>query len=401
MPIAPRRATDRTAPGPRGPSLYRAGAAAVIVLGAAALAAPATPAAAAGTAYVAPFTEVTTVDSTVPKNGDVNPYGVAVVPQDEGHLVAGDVLVSNFNNSSNLQGTGSTVVQISPTGARSVFAHIRLDRTTSDLVGIGLTTALAVLHNGWVVVGDLPTTDGKARTATAGGLVVLDDDGQVVETITGNLLDGPWDLAGVDQGGSAELFVATVLNGTVAAKGAVVDQGSVVRIRLTTPDPASGIPQVKDEQVVASGFPEETNPSALVIGPTGLGLSDSGTLYVADTIGNRVATVDDALTRLTSGGTGTTLSRNGALNGPLGLVVAPDGDVLTVNGGDGNLVDIQSDGTQAAVRALDLTGSPAGVGALFGLAVAPDHGGVYFVDDNTNQLDLLGAPSSPASGPAG
>jgi len=53
---------------------------------------------------------ISTIASTVPPNGDVNPYGVAVVPMSMGSLVQGDVLVSNFNNSQNLQGTGTTIV---------------------------------------------------------------------------------------------------------------------------------------------------------------------------------------------------------------------------------------------------------------------------------------------------
>src|SRR6516164_8941448 len=57
--------------------------------------------------------------STVPANGDVNPYGVAFVPNgfpSGGPLNPGDVAVSNFNNSNNSQGTGTTIVGISPTG---------------------------------------------------------------------------------------------------------------------------------------------------------------------------------------------------------------------------------------------------------------------------------------------
>lgn len=52
--------------------------------------------------------------STVPVNGDVNPYGVAFVPQDfptGGILNPGDILVSNFNNALNLQGTGTNYHQ--------------------------------------------------------------------------------------------------------------------------------------------------------------------------------------------------------------------------------------------------------------------------------------------------
>ena len=74
---------------------------------------------------------------------------MAVVEQNWGRLVAGNVLVSNFNASSNLQGTGTTIVQMTPHGGRSVFAHI----TSGDVRGIctggvGLTTALAILGTG-------------------------------------------------------------------------------------------------------------------------------------------------------------------------------------------------------------------------------------------------------------
>jgi hypothetical protein len=63
-----------------------------------------------------------TVASTVPGNGDVNPYGVAVVPRSTGRLHRGWVLVSNFNAASNEQGTGTTIVQVSPSGKVELFA---------------------------------------------------------------------------------------------------------------------------------------------------------------------------------------------------------------------------------------------------------------------------------------
>ncbi|HEY2646056.1 MAG TPA: hypothetical protein VGI34_03755, partial [Candidatus Acidoferrales bacterium] len=62
--------------------------------------------------------------STVPGNGDVNPYGVAFVPPGfpaGGTLNPGDILVSNFNNSMNLQGTGTTIVDVPP--AAPVFQY--------------------------------------------------------------------------------------------------------------------------------------------------------------------------------------------------------------------------------------------------------------------------------------
>lgn len=104
--------------------------------------------------------------------------------------------MSNFNAKSNLQGTGTTIVQISPGGTRGLFARINADRLPGTCTGgVGLTTALAALRSGWVIVGSLPTADGTAATAQAGCLLVLNSSGRVIETIYGTLINGPWDMA--------------------------------------------------------------------------------------------------------------------------------------------------------------------------------------------------------------
>jgi hypothetical protein len=342
--------------------------------------------------FVGPFNGVQTIASTVPKHGDVNPYGVAVVPATTGQLTAGDVLVSNFNNHRNLQGTGSTIVEVSPDGTTSLFASLDPNKLPGPCPGgLGLTTALVALRSGWVVVGSLPTKDGSSSTTQSGCLLVLDSSGKPVETISGAPINGPWDMtAAVDEGSSATLFVTNVLNGTLAGSPNVVDGGTVVRIGLSIP--AGGMPSVDSEDVIGNGFPERTDPAALVVGPTGVGLGNDGTtLYVADSAGNRIASIDDALARTTPTG-GTTVSTGGAINDPLGLAIAPDGDILTTNGGDGNLVETTPAGTQIAVKMLDTSPVPPGPngnGTLFGLAVRPTGDGVYFVDDGTNTLNLL------------
>ena len=139
--------------------------------------------------------------------------------------------------------------------------------------------------------------------------------------------------------------------------------------------------------IIGSGFQERTDPAALVIGPTGLGLASNGTLYVADTVLNRIAAIPDAVFRFSSAGTGHTVSMGGALNQPLGVVVAPNGDILSVNAGDGNIVETTAGGSQIAVKNIDTSG--AGGGTLFGLAITADRKGVVFVDDGDNTLDLL------------
>jgi hypothetical protein len=341
--------------------------------------------------FIGNFNSISTVASTVPVNGDVNPYGTVVVQHSQGLLHRGDVLVSNFNNSANQQGTGSTIVQISPSGAVTQFAQINAASLPGACPGgVGLTTALTVLSGGWVIVGSLPTVAGNSATAQAGCLIVLNSNGQVRETFSGHGINGPWDLTALDAGSVAELFVTNVLNGTVAGGGNIVNGGTVLRLLVVIP--SGQPPRLVAATTIGSGFAEETSPSALVVGPTGVGLGANGTLYVADTLNNRIAAIPGAVLRLTSAGTGSTVSEGGALNNELGLTIAPNGDILTVNGGNGNLVEVTPGGRQVAVKALDTTPTPPGEpgnGALFGLAVAPGGTGVYFVDDDTNTLNLL------------
>jgi hypothetical protein len=335
-------------------------------------------------AFVGPLHRITTLASTVPANGDVNPYGVAVVPRSTGHLRQDNILVSNFNNKANVQGTGTTIVQITPRGHVSLFAQVSRHLRGCP-GGVGLTTALTVLRSGWVIVGSLPTKGGNV--SGSGCLIVLDRWGHVRETFTGHGINGPWDMTSADFGKTAALFVTNVLNGTVAAKGKIVHRGTVIRLLLVVPP--GRLPFILRSDRIGSGFAQHLDPAALVIGPTGVGLGRNGTLYVADTVANRIAAIPHALFRISDAGRGATVSQGGALNGPLGLVVAPGGHILTVNSGNGNLVEVTPFGLQVAVRKLDVSGSPPGAGALFGLAVKPQHRAVYFVDDATNTFKLL------------
>jgi hypothetical protein len=361
------------------------------VLGAIAMLAAAAPSAAAASPFIDGLGSTHLIASAVPANGaamgDQNPYGVAVVPRTTGKLVRGDVLVSNFNNAQNQQGTGSSIVEISPGGNARVFAVVPRPTKTA---AVGLTTALAVLRSGYVVVGSLPAPGGSSHAAGAGALTILDARGHAVKTLAGGDINGPWDMTTIDQGSRATLFVTNVLNGTVKAKGKDVDLGTVVRIVLRIPH--ARVPQVTSNQVIASGFAEHTDPSALVVGPTGVGVGRKGVLYVADSSGNRIAAVPNALTRSSIlGGGGINVSAGGSLNDPLGLAIAPNGDVITANGGDGKIVETTPGGTQSATKTL----VPDGGGDLFGLALKLGGHGLFFVNDagsgpDANSLELLG-----------
>ena len=360
--------------------------------GAAALAV--VPAAQAGAAtthssFIGRFHKISTIASTVPHNGDVNPYGIAVIRHSLGRLRAGHVLISNFNNKANLQGTGTTIVQISPRGHRTVFAKINASTLPGPCPGgVGLTTALAVLRGGWVVVGSTPSSNGMAATAKAGCLIVLNNRGHVVETIAGHGINGPWDATARSSGPVAQLFVTNVLNGTVEAGGRVVHRGTVLRLRLALYG-SRVPPRLTSVTTVGFGFAQQTSAAAFVLGPTGVGLSAGGTLYVADTRSNRITAISRALTRRGSAGTGRVVTAGGFLSAPLGLALAPNGNILTVNGNNGRIVETTPSGVQVAVKLLDNSGRPPGNGALFGLAVAPGASGVYYVDDAVNTLRLL------------
>lgn len=337
--------------------------------------------------FIGGFNTVTQISTTIPSNGDVNPYGMARVPLTKGKLIQGRILISNFNNGANQQGTGTTIVQIAPNGTFSLFAQIDPTKVACP-GGVGLTTALVALRSGFVIVGSLPAKEGMSANARAGCLLVLNSSGKVVETFHGSPIDGPWDMTAVDGGPVAVLFVTNVLNATVAANGAIVKGGTVARLLLIIPEGEN--PELVDKTVIGSNFPERTDPNALVIGPTGVAFDlDSDVLYVADSLDNRIAAIPNALFRGQSASRGITVSAGGVLNDPLGLVLAPDRHILTANGDDGNIVEINPfTRKQVAHKLVDNTGGPPpGNGTLFGLVAASD--GVYFVDDGSNTLNFL------------
>lgn len=310
--------------------------------------------------------------STIPPSGDVNPYGVAFVPAEfpaGPNIAAGDVLVANFNNSANVQGTGTTIVSITPTGQQSVFA-------TSTL--IGLDTALGVFSRGFVIVGNLPVPSG---TPLQGSLQVFDHNGTLVTTINDpNLLDSPWDLTILDQGSTALVFVTNVLSGTVT------------RVNLTV---GSSAVTVTGKTRIGSGFGHQPSAAAVVVGPTGLAFDPAhDTLYVASTADNKIFAIGEAASRTTSAGTGSIVFADQTrLHGPLGLTLAPNGNLITANGDAVNsggtqnaLIEFTPQGIFIAQYQLD-AGAP---GGAFG--VASTASGLSFrfaaVDDDLNTLTV-------------
>ena len=312
--------------------------------------------------------------STVPANGDVNPYGVAFVPHNfqtgNGPLKHGDILISNFNNSANLQGTGTTIMRVPENGAPAVFFKGK--------AGLGLSTALGTLQYGFVVVGNAPSVDGTAATAGPGSLLVINNHGKLIQTFTSGWIQSPWDMTLVDRGDTAIAFVANALNGKVSRLNFAVSTSGLKLLSATT---------------IASGYVHRGDPVTFFVSPTGLVYNPRlNLLYVASTGDNAIFAVSDASNRGTDEGPGSILYQDDLhLHGALGLAMAPNGHLLVTNNDSINsdpkqpseIVEFTVDGDFVKEIPID----PAQGGA-FGLAVRTTDDLAIFaaVDDNSSTL---------------
>jgi DNA-binding beta-propeller fold protein YncE len=323
--------------------------------------------------------------STIPANGDVNPYGVAFVPDGfpaGGRIAAGDVLVSNFNNADNLQGAGTTIIRLplngplAPQGTAITFFASPLP---------GLSTALGVLRGGFVLVGNVPTTDGTYGTIGQGALQVIDRHGHAIQAWTDKVfLDGPWDLAVDDHGSVAHVYVSNVLNGTVVRLDVAVNWNGVSLQHMTT---------------IATGYTHVPNGPALVLGPTGLAFdAASNTLYVASTADNAIYSVSNAGSRAHAVVKGNLVFSDRHLRGPLALRFAPNGNLLTANG------DAVNDDVLHPSEIVEFTrwgqfireyNVDASEGGAFGLDTRTDDYGYNYaaIDDVTSNLLVTRLPS--------
>lgn len=323
--------------------------------------------------------------STVPDNGDTNPYAVAFVPPGFGSSIVntGDILVDNFNDAAGLQGTGTTIVDIPPAGSTSpptVFFESPQP---------GLTNALAVLKDGLVLVGNVPTTDGTFATIGQGTLQVVDANGNLRQTFRdATFLDGPWGLAVDEDSNHVSVFVSNVLSGTVSRLDATVRNGKL---------------KIHDRTTIASGYAHMSDPTALVLGPAGLVFDDRrDILYVANSADNTIYAIDRAEQRTTSDGVGTIIFQNPLLHGPVGLARAPNRHFVTANTDPtaSNDPAFPSELIEFTVTGKFVANFPVDpkTGGAFALAFGPSLLGDDFVllaavNDNENQLQLYNQPA--------
>jgi hypothetical protein len=338
-----------------------------------------------------------TLTSTVTDNGDLNPYAVVIAPVSAGKIAEDDVLVDNFNNISNLQGTGTTIVGYRPS-TKATYLFARLPQTLAQCPGgVGLTTAMTVLKSGWVIVGSTPSRDGTTATKGDGCLIVLDADGKMVAAWSGPAINDPWgDMAVVDKGDRATLFVSMAghdLPGPdvidPATKLPVVKRKATV-LRLQLSIPQGRPPVLLGQTVIGDGFAARADRDNFLLGPTGLALASDDTLYVTDGLDNVITAIPHATTRGDSAGVGDLVTKDGLLAWPLALAWSPPvagapAHLLVCNGKDGSRKQVYAQWINT-----DQAQSPPGNGDLFGLAVTPDGASVYYVMDDVNTLMRAG-----------
>jgi hypothetical protein len=316
--------------------------------------------------------------STVPSNGDLNPYGLAFVPHDfptGSGLRPGEMLISNFNDTS-LQGRGSTIITIDPSSGKTGLFF-------EGTPPIGFSNALGLVHAGLVFAGSVMTTDGTSATAKSGGLYVLDAKGHVVTNLGKNeLINGPWGLAINDHGASAQLFVSNVFDGTITRLDVTFDHGGI---------------SVQDAMTIGSGFGFGADMAAVVVGPAGLAYDAFiDTLFVASEKDDTIFALHGAGKTQANLGTGTVVYQDAAhLHGPLGLIFAPNGDLLTANADPAvsqdpsvpsEIVEFTRNGHFVREYSVDPN-----LGSAFALGIEGGEGSVVFayVDDFLSNCTIL------------
>lgn len=318
---------------------------------------------------IAKLNTITTIGSTIDAGsgagaGDNNPYGLTIAPLTAGSVIAGDLLVCNFNNAAGTQGAGTTIEDIKPAAGS---APVRIAQSSS-LQGCN---ALAVnSKNGAIWAADYTANNNPIVSAT----------GSIVTTLSQNPWYGPWGQAfNGAYNGKPAFFATNAKNGTV------------VRINIL-PGPTFSF------DTILSGLSSNNGAPGNILAPAGLtydGTSD--TLYVVDSNANRVLAIHAATTTpagtSASGSAFTSSNISVVFSGlplaaPISSALLANGDLVVANTANNYLVEINpSNGAVVASKNLD-TGAP---GALFGLAtiVVNNAQYVYFNDDNSNSVNRL------------
>jgi hypothetical protein len=328
-----------------------------------------------GASILAKLNASTTIGSTVdPINGDENPYSLAIAPSTRGLLHRGDLVVCDFNDSANVEGTGNSLIALDPTPGSSPVPIF----SSNALLGC---TESVVTNN----------DDIWTAAFVAPDLAVVSPSGTLVSTFRGAPFTAPFGITVAKDPDAA--------GNTVFYEGDA-KSGDIVRIfagpfGITT-------------AIIATGFAVNNAVPGAELGPGGLQY-DRGRdrLYVVDGTNNTLVELRHVSTIPAHGITvhpdgksfGGPFARRGRLvyagsplNAPISSALFPNGNVAIGNTGNPNgenlMVEITPHGRVAFVRNVDTGAS----GSIFGMVSSghdSDDVKLYFGDDNDNSVIVL------------
>ena len=334
----------------------------------------------------------TVVGPTTASNGDTNPYDLAVVPFSSGLLVAGDVLVADFNSAAGVSGAGVSIVEVNPETGTSVTFY--QGSSITGPVGIAINP-----NNDFVWVGFYGGPDSSNSNAYDGansGVAIISPAGSLVKTLTGPDFVGVWGQAVSDVGGQVQFYWPNAGNGVTGLGGSATTAG--MEGAVWRDDPANGFANTALTSGLAATPAGTNSAGALPANPTGpRGMvydPTNDTVYVSDDADNTIYAIGHAHSATGSSAPQTVLS-GGPLSSPQQITIDPaNGDLLVVNGATNNdLIELTTSGQIVATR--DLAPSePAG--GLFGLTATVNSQGsmvVYYDNANDNTLHVLSVPN--------
>lgn len=317
--------------------------------------------------------DITTIGSTIdPVNGDQNPYGLDIAKATSGKLEAGDLVVCNFNDAANVQGTGTTIIALHPKAGSS-------PRRIAQSASLNGCDALA-----------LSPVSIWAAAFAANDNPIVSPGGVVLTTLSSGPFHGPFGQAFAPHAGPF---------GVAAFYESNAGDGSIVRIDIHQ-NGTFGF------DVIATGFPVNHGAPGGILGPSGLQYDAAhDRLYIVEGTDNSLIAFCGVSTIAAHGITvignnfggpfghrARLIHAGPPLNGPISSALLPDGHLVVGNtldpAGKNLMVEIAPNGHVLNVKNVD-TGA---AGAIFGM-VASGHDvsdlKLYFNDDNANAVEVL------------
>jgi hypothetical protein len=314
---------------------------------------------------------VVTIGSTVDaKNGDQNPYGLAIAPVSAGIMKSGDLIIANFNDAANIQGLGSTLEVLHPVpGSKPVRLSSEPTLTGGD--------AIAMPSNG-----DFPWV----AAFTANDNPIIGSDGKLAQNLNGNGLAQPWGQAFSGTPGP---------HGVAAFYETNSNDGSITRINIKRNGSFSF-------DKIAAGFSVNHGVPGTVLAPAGLSYdSKNDVLYIVDSNVDRVVAFSkpgmipkNGIVVSGTGFTGPSASSarvvfaGAPLKAPISSALLFNGDLVVGNTSNNRLIEITPAGHVVGQKLLD----SGNTGALFGIVATGTSISttkIYFNDDNDNTVKVL------------